>query len=153
MLLNSTYPSDLKRRSSLSTLAKPSARERRWGTDDDLQVKVGKEEGAMFDLVTKGLIGVIVAKGVKVGGRVEVHREWSGEVEREVVPVGVLGAEVPDDASSGGQEAVLADDDWREAAPEAHRDLFSSLDELECVGDCAYRRGELADRAGHENVT
>ena len=29
------------------------------GADDDLQVKVGKEEGAMFGLVTKGLIGVV----------------------------------------------------------------------------------------------
>ena len=58
------------------------------GADDDLQVKVGKEEGAMFDLVTKGLIGVVVAEGAKVGGRVEVRREWSGEIEREIVPVG-----------------------------------------------------------------
>ena len=86
-------------------------KEEEMGADVDLQVKVGKEEGTMFDLVMKGLIRVIVAKGVKVGGRVEVRREWSGEVERKVVPVGVLGAEVPDDALSGGQETVLADGD------------------------------------------
>ena len=40
------------------------------GTDDDLKVKIGEEEGAMSDLVTKGLVGVVVTEGVEVGGRV-----------------------------------------------------------------------------------
>ena len=106
----------------------------------------------MFGLVAKGLIGIIVAKGVEIGGRVTVRREWGGEIEREVIFVGVFGPEVPNDAPSGGQETVLANDDRREATPEAHRDILSSLDELECVDDGAYGVSEFANRAGHENV-
>ena len=122
------------------------------GADHDLEVEVGKEEGAMFALVAKGLVGIVVAKGVEVGGRVKVRREWGGEVEREIVPVGVFGAEIPNDAPSGGQETFLANDDRREATPEAHRDLLSSLDKLECVDDCGHRIREFANRAGYENI-
>ena len=79
-------------------------------------------------------------------------REQSEKPATEVVPVGVFGAEIPNDAPSGGQETFLVNDDRREATPEAHRDLLSSLDELECADDCAHRIREFANRAGHENV-
>ena len=49
----------------------------------------------MFDLVAKGLIGIVIAKGVKIGGRVKVRWEWGGEIEREVISVGVFGPQVP----------------------------------------------------------
>ena len=62
------------------------------GVDHDLEVQVGKEEGAMIDLVAKGLIGIVVAKCVEIGGRVKVRRERGGEVEREIISVGVFGS-------------------------------------------------------------
>jgi hypothetical protein len=46
---------------------------------------------------------------------------------------------------SGGQEAVLSNDDRRKAASDAHRDLFTALHKLERVDDCEHRRSELAD--------
>ena len=51
-------------------------------TDHDLEVEVGKKVGAMLDLVAKGLIRMVIAKSVEVGGRVKVRRERGGEVER-----------------------------------------------------------------------
>ena len=147
LLLNSTYPSEL-----FVNVGEAVGKGKEVGVDHDLEVEVGKEEGAIFDLVAKGLIGIVVAKGVEIGGRVKVRRERGGEVEREVISVGVFGSQVPNDAASGGQEIVLANDDRREAMPEAHQDLLSSLDELECVDDGAYGVCEFANRAGHENV-
>ena len=99
------------------------------------------------------LVGIVVAKGVDIGGRVKVRRERGGEeVEREVIFVGVFGSQVPTDVTSGGLETVLANDDRREATPEAHQDLLSSLDELKCVDDGAYGVCEFANRTVHENV-
>ena len=46
-------------------------------TDHDLEVKVGKEEGAVLDLVAKGLIGTVIAKGVEIGRRVGSGAEKS----------------------------------------------------------------------------
>ena len=74
-----------------------------------------------------------------------MRREWSGEIEGEIVPVGVFRAKVPHDALSGGQEAVLSNDDRRKAASGAHRDLFTALHKLERVDDGEHRRSELTD--------
>ena len=64
----------------------------------------------------------------------------------------MFGSQIPNDATSGGQETALANGDRREATSEAHLDLLSSMDELECVDDGAYGVCEFANRAGHENV-
>ena len=81
--------------------------------DDNLQLEVGKEEGAAAHLVTERLVGIVVADGLKVRGGVEMGREGSGKVEGKEVAIGVPGAKVPNDALSSGEEAFLTDDDGR----------------------------------------
>ena len=119
-------------------LEKPSASERRWEQTTIRGSRSAKKRAPCLELGGEGTDRDNRRQGgVEIGGRVEVRRERGGKAEREVISAGVFGSQVPSAATSGGQETVLADDDRREATPEAHRDLLSSLDELECGGDGA----------------
>jgi hypothetical protein len=102
-------------------------------------------------LVTERLVGIVVADGLKVRGGVEMGREGSGKIEGKEVAIGVPGAEVPNDASSSGKEALLTDDDGRQLASEASGELIASTQMFEGVNDNANGIREFANGAREEN--